>query len=160
MPDLNSEDSLFQVGFDAAWSVDLFGGIRRGVEAAKANEQASDAERRGVVLMVAAETARAYMEFRGTQRQIQIAKQTLGEQRQTLAVTEDRNRNGLASDLEVLRARTEVEAIAAEIPPLQQANRQYIHVLSTLLGLEPTALNSELEQPRPVPAVRPGRQSG
>jgi NodT family efflux transporter outer membrane factor (OMF) lipoprotein len=151
LPGLNAEDSLFQVGFDAAWAVDLFGGIRRGVEAAKANEQAANAERRGVVLTVAAETARAYLELRGTQRQLQIAQTTLEEQRQTLAVTENKNRNGLASDLEVLRARTEVEATAAEIPPLQQASRQYIHVLSTLMGLEPTALSSELERPRPLP---------
>ncbi len=153
LPGLNSEDSLFQLGFDAAWAVDLFGGMQRGVEAAKANEQASDAERRGVVLTVAAETARAYLELRGTQREIQITQTTLDEQRQTLAVTENKNRNGLASDLEVLRARTEVESTAAQVPPLQQASRQYIHVLSTLLGQEPTALSSELEQPHSIPAV-------
>jgi multidrug efflux system outer membrane protein len=153
LPGMSSDDGLFQVGFDASWVVDVFGGVRRGVEAAKANEQATDAERRGVVLMVAAETARAYLELRGTQRQLDIAHTTLAEQRQTLSVTEDKNRNGLASDLEVLRARTEVEATAAEIPPLQQAVRQYIHVLSTLLGQEPTALSSELEQPQPIPAV-------
>src|SRR6185369_8227220 len=106
---------------------------------------------RGVVLMVAAETARAYLELRGTQRELHIAQATLEEQRQTLAVTENRRRNGLASDLEVLRARTEVESTAAQVPPLEQAIRQYIHVLSTLLGLEPTALSAELEQPAPIP---------
>jgi NodT family efflux transporter outer membrane factor (OMF) lipoprotein len=150
---IHSEDSYFQVGFDAAWAVDLFGGIRRGVEAAKANEQATDSQRRGVVLMVAAETARAYLELRGTQRELAIAESTLDEQRQTLAVTQTKNRNGLAPELEVLRARTEVEATAAEIPPLQQASRQYIHVLSTLLGLEPTALSAELEPTKPIPAA-------
>ena len=147
------EDGLFQLGFDAVWSVDVFGGIRRGVEAASANEQAANADRRGVVLMVAAETARAYLEIRGTQRQLQIAFTTLGEERQTLNVTEDRHRNGLASNLEVLRARTEVESTAAQIPPLQQAIRQYIHVISTLLGLEPTALAAELEPQAPLPSV-------
>jgi NodT family efflux transporter outer membrane factor (OMF) lipoprotein len=150
---VNLEDNLFTVGFDAAWVVDVFGGTRRGIEAAKANEQATAAARRGAVLMVAAETARAYLELRGTQRELQIAQQTLEEQRQTLAVTEDKNRNGLASDLEVLRARTEVESTAAQVPPLQQAIRQYIHVLSTLLGLEPTALAAELEPPAPIPAA-------
>ena len=153
LPGVNSEDGLFQVGFDATWVVDLFGGIRRGVEAAKANEQVSEAERRGVVLMIAAETARAYLELRGAQRELQIAQQTLEEQQQTLAVTEDKNKNGLASNLEVLRARTEVEATASEIPPLQQASRQYIHVISTLLGREPTALSAELENAQPIPSV-------
>jgi NodT family efflux transporter outer membrane factor (OMF) lipoprotein len=153
VPGLNLEDSLFTLGFDAAWVVDVFGGNRRGVEAAKANEQASAAERRGVVLMVAAETARAYLELRGTQRELQIAQLTLEEQRQTLRVTEDKFRAGLAPNLQVLRARTEVEGTAAQIPPLQQAIRQYIHVLSTLLGLEPTALAAELEQPAPIPTA-------
>ncbi len=153
LPGLDLEDTLFHIGFDASWEVDVFGGLRRGVESAKAFEQAVVAGRRGVVLMVAAETARAYLELRGTQRRLQINQTILQQQRQTLAVTEDRRRNGLASDLEVLRARTEVEATAAEIPPLQEASRQYIHVISTLLGLEPTALSAELEQPEPIPAV-------
>jgi NodT family efflux transporter outer membrane factor (OMF) lipoprotein len=150
---LNFEDSLFQVGFDATWVVDVFGGTRRGVQAAKANEQTAAAGRRGVVLMVAAETARAYLELRGAQRQLQIDQTILDEQRQTLTVTENRRSNGLASDLDVLRARTEVEATAADVPPLQQAIRQYIHLLSTLLGLEPTALSAELEPPAPIPAA-------
>jgi NodT family efflux transporter outer membrane factor (OMF) lipoprotein len=149
----NLEDNLFTLGFDAAWVVDVFGGTRRGIEAAKANEQAIDSARRGAVLMIAAETARAYLELRGTQRELAIAQQTLAEQRQTLNVTQDKHRNGLASDLQVLRARTEVESTAAQIPPLQQASRQYIHVLSTLVGLEPTALSAELEQPAPIPAA-------
>jgi len=147
------EDSLFQIGFDASWVVDIFGGARRGVESARASEQAVAANRRAVVLMVAAETARAYLELRGVQRQLQIDLDILEQQRQTLTVSEDRRRNGLASDLEVLRARTEVEGTAAEIPPLQQAARQYIHLISTILGLEPTALSAELEQLGSIPAV-------
>jgi outer membrane protein, multidrug efflux system len=153
---LNLEQNLFQVGFDATWALDVFGGNRRLVESAKASEQAADAERRGVVLMVAAETARAYLELRGIQRQLQVARSTLDEQRQTLAVTENKNRSGLASNLEVVRARTEVDSTAAEIPPLEQSIRQYIHVLSTLLGLEPTALSAELESATPIPEV-PGQ---
>jgi outer membrane protein TolC len=84
---LDLEDNLFQVGFDAAWAVDVFGGARRGVESAKANEQAVAAARRGVVLTVAAETARAYLELRGVQRQVQIDQVILEQQRRTLAVT-------------------------------------------------------------------------
>jgi NodT family efflux transporter outer membrane factor (OMF) lipoprotein len=136
--------------------VDVFGGNQRLVEAAKANEQAADSQRRGIVLMVAAETARAYLELRGMQRQLQVSTSTLEKQQQTLKVTADKHRNGLASDLEVVRARTEVDSTAAEIPPLEQAIRQYIHVLSTLLGLEPTALSPELATPAPIPDV-PGQ---
>ncbi|HZL98937.1 MAG TPA: efflux transporter outer membrane subunit [Planctomycetota bacterium] len=150
---LDLEDSLFQIGFDASWAVDVFGGARRGVESAQAIEQAVAADRRAVVLIIAAETARAYLELRGVQRQLQIDLDILEQQQHTLTITEDRRRAGLASDLEVLRARIEVEATAAEIPQLQQASRQYIHLISTLLGLEPMALSSVLERPAPVPAV-------
>ena len=148
----NIDGNLFQLGFDAAWAVDLWGGTRRAVESARAGEQAVNANRRAVVLMVAAETARAYLELRGAQRELAVARTTLEEQQQTLEVTEDKHRNGLASDLEVVRARTEVESTAAEIPPLEEAIRQYIHVISTLLALEPTALSRELENPAPIPS--------
>ncbi|MCL4222493.1 MAG: efflux transporter outer membrane subunit [Phycisphaerales bacterium] len=153
LPDANLEGNLFQVGFDAEWTVDLWGGTRRLVESATAEEQGAASRRRGLVLMVAAETARAYMELRGAYRQLEVANATLDDQRQTLAVTEDRRANGLASDLEVVRARTEVEATAAEIPPIEQAIREYVHVLSTLLALEPTALSAELSFPTGIPPV-------
>lgn len=68
-------------------------------------------------------------------------------------MTADRRGNGLASDLEVVRARTEVEATAAEVPPIEQAIRAYIHVLSTLLALQPTALSDELSSPSGIPPV-------
>lgn len=153
LPGADLTGNLFQVGFDAEWTVDLWGGTRRLVESAAAQEQGADSRRRGVVLMVAAETARAYAELRGAQRQLQVARATLESQRQTLTVTQDRYANGLASELEVVRARTEVEGTAAEIPPIEQAIREYVHVLSTLLALEPTTLSDELSSPSGIPAV-------
>jgi NodT family efflux transporter outer membrane factor (OMF) lipoprotein len=153
LPGADLEGNLFQIGFDAEWIVDLFGGTRRLVESATAEEQGADSRRRGVLLMVAAETARAYMELRGAQRELEVARSTLANQRETLAVTEARRANGLASDLEVVRARTEVEGTAAEIPPIEQAIHAYVHVLSTLLAQQPTALGGELAVPKGIPAV-------
>jgi NodT family efflux transporter outer membrane factor (OMF) lipoprotein len=153
LPNGDLEGNLFQVGFDAEWTVDLFGGTRRLVESAAADEQGAEARRRGVVLMVAAETARAYVELRGAQRELAVARATLDDQVETHEVTEERHANGLASKLEVVRARTEVEATAAEIPSIEQAIRAYVHVLSTLMSLEPTALDGELAATAPIPAV-------
>lgn len=153
LPDANLEGNLFQVGFDAEWTVDLWGGTRRLVESAAAEEEGAASRRRGVVLMIAAETARAYMELRGAQRELEVAHATLDSQNQTLAVTQERHANGLASELEVVRARTEAEGTASEIPPIEQAIREYIHVLSTLLALEPTALGDELSSPTGIPEV-------
>ncbi len=153
LPDASLEGNLFQLGFDAEWTVDLWGGTRRLVESAAAEEEGAASRRRGVVLMIAAETARAYMELRGAQRELEVAHATLDSQNQTLAVTQERSTNGLASELEVVRARTEAEGTAAEIPPIEQAIREYIHVLSTLLALEPTSLSDELSSPAGIPAV-------
>ncbi|MCW5766323.1 MAG: efflux transporter outer membrane subunit [Phycisphaeraceae bacterium] len=151
--DAGLESNLFQVGFDAEWTVDLWGGTRRLVESAAAEEEGAASRRRGVVLLIASETARAYMELRGAQRELEVARATLDSQNQTLAVTRERQTNGLASELEVVRARTEAEGTASEIPPIEQAIREYIHVLSTLLALEPTALSDELSSPTGIPAV-------
>lgn len=153
LADANLEGNLFQVGFDAEWTVDLWGGTRRLVESAAAEEQGAASRRRGVVLMIAAETARGYMELRGAQRQLEVAHTTLESQMQTLSVTQERHANGLASSLEVVRARTEAEGTAAEIPPIEQAIREYVHLLSVLLALEPTALSDELSLPTGIPAV-------
>lgn len=153
LPGADLDGKLYQVGFDAQWVVDLFGGTRRSVESAAARVEGTAAERRGVVVAVAAETARAYLELRGAQRQLAVAQATLASQRETLAVTEARNAHGLASDLEVVRARTETESTAAEIPPLEHAIRAYVHVLSTLLALPPTALSDELATSASTPAV-------
>src|SRR6185436_1479840 len=79
---LDLEHNVFQVGFDASWALDVFGGARRQVESAEAVEQAANSDRRGVVLMVAAETARAYVELRGVQRELEVARSTLDDQRQ------------------------------------------------------------------------------
>lgn len=153
IPGADLDGNLFQLGFDAEWVIDIFGGNRRLLESATADEQAVDARRRGVVLMVAAEAARSYVELRGAQRELAVALSTLADQRETLAVTQDRHATGLASELEVLRARTEVEATAAEVPPIEQATREYVHALSTLLSLEPTALSAELATPTSIPSV-------
>jgi len=153
LQNLGTDGSFLQAGFDAAWTLDLFGGTRRLIESARADEEATDAERRGVTLMLAGETARAYIELRGAQRQLAVAHTTFDEQQQTLSVTQEKHQNGLASQLEVVRARTEVEATASEIPPIEQAIRQYIHVLSTLLSQEPTALSEELSPVVPVPST-------
>ena len=93
------------------------------------------------------------MELRGAQRELEVARATLDSQSQTLAVTRQRHSDGLASELEVVRARTEAEGTVAEIPPIEQAIREYIHVLSTLMALEPTALSDELSCPTGIPAV-------
>ena len=146
---------LYQVGFDASWELDVFGGVRRGVEAATADYQAAVEDRRDVLVTLMAEVARNYMELRGYQREIEIAQQNLAAQQQTLALTQDRFRAGVTTQLDVSRAQAEVSTTAAGIPALDALVHESIHRIAVLLGEHPGALLAELSRVRAVPPAPP-----
>jgi NodT family efflux transporter outer membrane factor (OMF) lipoprotein len=144
---------LFQIGFDAAWEVDVFGGTRRSVEAAEADIAARVEDRRSVLVSLMAEVARNYLELRGAQRQLAIARDTLGAQQRTLQLTQDRRQAGVATDLDVARATSQVATTAATIPGFNARARAAIHRLGVLVGREPSALSEQLNPVGPVPGV-------
>ena len=90
------EANLFHLGFDATYEVDLFGGVRRSVEAAGAVTDATVNERRGVQVTLLGEVARNYIALRALQRRLDVARANLADQRQTLDVVQRRFKNGLA----------------------------------------------------------------
>jgi outer membrane protein, multidrug efflux system len=147
--------NLFQAGFDAAWEIDVFGGVRRAVEAADADVAASVEDRRDVLVSLLAEVARDYVDLRGAQRQASIARANLATQRETLELTRTRLEGGLATDLDVARAEAQVETTASTIPTLESAARLSIHALSVLLAEEPNALVDELSVETALPAPPP-----
>jgi len=144
-------DNLFQVGFDARWELDLFGGTRRAVEAATADLEAAAEERNGVALSLLAEVARNYIELRAGQRQLALARDNLAASQDALSLARARYRGGLAADLDVARAEAQATEIAARIPPLETACQAAVHRLAVLLGQAPGTLNDELAAPQPIP---------
>ncbi len=152
--------NLYQVGFDAAWELDIFGGVRRSVEAAGADLDASIEDRRNVLVTLLAEVARDYVTLRGTQRQIAIARENLESQRQTLGLTIDRFNNGFTTQLDVARARAQVDSTAATIPTLEASERSSMHELAVLLGQPPPTLLEELSRPNPIPKAPPEVPAG
>ena len=146
---------LWQYGFDASWEIDLWGRVRREVEAADATVTASSETRRDTLLSSMAEVARDYMTLRGTQTQLRIARENLASQQQSLKLTQERASGGLGTDLDVANQAAQVQTTAAQIPQLEQQEAQTVNALSLLLGLEPQALRAELDTPRPVPPVPP-----
>lgn len=146
---------LFQAGFDASWEVDVFGGVRRNVEAATADYQAALEDRRDVLITLVAEVARNYVELRGFQREILIAQQNLRAQQQTLALTQDRFHAGVATQLDVARAQSQVATTAAGIPSLDEEAHDSIHRIGVLLGEHPGALLEELGVRTPIPPAPP-----
>jgi outer membrane protein, multidrug efflux system len=139
-------DSL---GFDAAWEIDLFGRVRRSVEAARADLGAEAANYRDAQVTVAAEVARNYFELRGAQKRLEVARQNLESEQQTLELTQLLDQAGRGSELDVQRSRARLKAIEATIPPLEAAEKQADYRLAVLLGERPGALDQELG-PAPV----------
>jgi NodT family efflux transporter outer membrane factor (OMF) lipoprotein len=146
---------IFQGGFDASWEVDLWGKVARSIEAANATSQAAAEAQRGVLLTTIAEVARDYVQLRGAQAQLGIARDNLRTQQRTLELTRQRAAGGLTTDLDVANASAQVGRTASEIPLLQQREAALINALSQLLGQPPNALRTELETVKPLPPVPP-----
>jgi NodT family efflux transporter outer membrane factor (OMF) lipoprotein len=151
----SNEQDFFQAGFDASWEVDVFGGNRRAVEAARADIAAAVEDQRDVTVTLLAEVARNYVDLRGFQRQIAVARENLQAQQQTLELTQSRVRGGVASELDVVRAQAQVATTASQIPTLEANARQAIHRLGVLVGTNPMALSDELSPPKPIPQAPP-----
>jgi len=134
-------DSL---GFDAAWEIDLFGHVRRSVEAARADLGAERANYRDAQVTVAAEVARNYFELRGAQKRLAVARENLESEHQTLELTQLLDSSGRGSDLDVERSRARLKGTEATIPPLEAAEKQAGYRLAVLLGERPGALDEEL----------------
>lgn len=146
---------VYQVGFDATWEVDLWGKVRRSVESASASVEASAEARRGALLSSLAELARDYIQLRGTQLLLHIARDNLATSQQSLQLTQQRAAGGVTTDLDVANAAAEVHTTAAEIPRLEQQESENINAISLLLGQPPNTLQAELIKPKPVPPVPP-----
>jgi multidrug efflux system outer membrane protein len=132
------------VGFDASWELDLFGHVRRSVQAARADLGAERADYRDAQVTVAAEVARNYFELRGAQRRLVVARQNLESERQTLELTQLLDETGRGSEIDVQRSRAHLKATEATIPLLEAAEKQAGYRLAVLLGDRPGALDSEL----------------
>ena len=146
---------LFQGGFDAAWELDLWGRVRRSVEAADASVESSMEARRASLLSTVAEIARDYIQLRGMQDALRIARENVRSAQESANLSEARSRGGLATDLDVSNALAQVASTAATIPQLEQQEAQAINAIGLLLGMPPAALGAELSPPRPVPPVPP-----
>ncbi|HEV8379246.1 MAG TPA: efflux transporter outer membrane subunit [Tepidisphaeraceae bacterium] len=147
------DDDFYQVGFDASWELDVFGGVRRSVEAANADLAASEENRRDVLVTLLSEVARNYIELRGLQRQRQVALANLETQRQTLQLSTSRFKAGVANELDVKRAEALVASSEATIPALEASIARTIHRLNVLEGRQPEAKTEELAQERAVPSA-------
>jgi NodT family efflux transporter outer membrane factor (OMF) lipoprotein len=147
------EYALFRDGFTSSWQLDLFGRVRRAVEAADANTLAAVENRHGVVLAAVAELAQSYMQLRGTQSRLGIAKRNLRLAEENVELANTRFRNGVATTLDLAQARAQLATIAATLPPLRTQEAELINAIGLLLGDAPRALEAELHRSQMLPRV-------
>ena len=125
----------FVIAGQASWEPDFWGRIRRTVEQARANAQASAADEANVALTLHAEMATDYFALRGLDSQIQLLTDTVTDFEHQLDLTQRRFSGGVATEVDVAQAQTQLETVRAQLVDLGVARAQYEHAIGTLANL-------------------------
>ncbi|MCB2186146.1 MAG: efflux transporter outer membrane subunit [Deltaproteobacteria bacterium] len=144
--------TAYQAGLDASWEIDLFGRVRRSVEAAQDDLQTSVEDRRDAQVSLFAEVANTYLSLRTAQARLASAFGNIKSQMGALQLTRDRFKAGLATDLDVAQAERILASTEAEVPPLRITVTQSINALAVLLGTVPSRIFDQLVIPQDIPA--------
>ncbi len=145
------DTTLFETGLDASWELDVFGRVRREIEAADGDLAASIENQRDVLVTLIAETALTYTELRGFQRRLFVVNESIRAQRESVGLIDSRFQAGLSSELQVSQSRSQLAIRESLIPALQTSIRASIHRLGVLVGQHPADLISLLGPPKPIP---------
>lgn len=136
--------TAYQAGFDASWELDLFGGIRRSVEAARADAAAGEASLQDAQVTLFAEVARNYFDLRGTQLRIDVAKRDIANQQDSLKVIAARVEVGTGAEQDLASAKARLASVEAQLPVLEtQASADQFRI-AVLLGSRPGELDVDL----------------
>jgi NodT family efflux transporter outer membrane factor (OMF) lipoprotein len=153
--DFDRNGSYYEANLGASWEIDVFGGLHRGREAARAEYEASEAGAVATRLAVAAQTADVYVTIRGLQARIAIARQQAETRRQLLAMVRLQYEKGVAAELQMNQAEGSLTQAEAQIPVLEAGLDSAMNALDVLLGVQPGTYRTELAPVAPVP-VAPG----
>jgi len=151
IPALEPQFSIYDVGFDASWEIDLWGGTRRAVESATARVEAAEEARRGVILQVIGEVVRSYIDLRTAQALRASLREDADAQFGIAQIVADRFRVGAASRFDVTRAQAQARTTAGAIPGLEADATAAALRLAVLVGEPPEARYQQLSAPTPLP---------
>ena len=146
---------LWRDNLSSAWEVDLFGRVRRAVEARQADTEAAIEARHGVALMAISDLAQDYMQLRGTQAMRALTQANLADAEQNVALVRNQFANGVSTTLDIANAEAQRAMIAANLPSLRAAEASFINAIGYLLAAPPRALQDELRPVRRQPLVPP-----
>ncbi|VBB16997.1 efflux transporter outer membrane subunit [Burkholderia stabilis] len=153
-PRSQRDNPTSSIGINAAWELDLFGRVRRSIESQRAETAASAADVRAVRVAIAGEVASTYVDLRGSQERLRIARDNADNQKQTLALINARVGAGRGSELDAARARAQYESTTSRIAVYEAAIGVDEHRLAVLTGQTPDALIGRFDWPKA--AVSPG----
>jgi multidrug efflux system outer membrane protein len=157
LPGIDRHDREFDTadaGFTGLWELDLFGRVRRNVEAARADVGVAGATLQDARVSVIAELARDYFVLRGLQDQLALTLKNADNQERTLKLTHTRLEAGRGNELDTSRAEAQWRTTRSSIPTLEASIATTIYRLSTLTGRQPNALSDRLT-PAPMPDLPP-----
>ena len=150
--------NIYQLGFDASWELDLFGKVRRTVEAAKAQSAGAVEARNDLLVSLEAEVAQDYLQMRAAQTLRRVTIDLIDAQREVVELTSSRHQHGLAGEADVASARGQLASLQAQLPPYELSIATSRHALSVLTGQAPEALDAEFNEIGdlpPLPAIVP-----
>lgn len=154
LPDgVSREGERYQLGADFAWELDLWGRVRRSVEAAKASTEAAEEAYRDSLVILSSQVALTYVDLRTVQQRIKDLEANIEMLKETLDIVRNRNHAGLVPDLNVAQAERDLAVAEASLPPLRALLFRSLNRLGVLVGREPSFLHERLGQPAPIPAV-------
>ncbi len=156
----SNERNLFEIGLDAAWELDVFGGQRRAVEAASADVASSTEQLHDIRVTLAAEVAQAFITLQSLEEQLTVLRKNQDVATNTASIAEKRFAAGFNSLLDVSSARAEVASITAQVPVVEASVRQQRFALNVLLGRPPESDLPETETPAPLADTPPGVPAG
>jgi NodT family efflux transporter outer membrane factor (OMF) lipoprotein len=146
------DQDIWDGGFDASWELDLFGRVRRNVQAQGAFVAVSQEDLRDIQVSLTAELARSYFELRGAQEQLSVAQRNAENQRRTLLVTRQRLDAGRGTAFDTERAQAQLSITLASVPALESRVRQSQYQIGVLVGRPPASVAAELDNIVPLPA--------
>ena len=150
------ETNNFQGSFDAVWELDIFGRIRRSVEASRADLAAAEHDRRNVLITLLGDVGRNYAILRGYQLRLTLAEKNISAAEETVELTRALVQGGQATERDVAQAEALLESLRAQVPTLKSNIAVTMHRLAVLLGQQPGALDEELAARAAMPVAPPG----
>ena len=145
---------------DATWELDFSGRVRRNIEAQRTEVAATASDLAAVQVAIVAEVARSYVELRGLQERLRVARENADNQRETLRLVEVRLSAGRGTEFDTARARAQLESTLARVPAFEAAAAVTAHRLAVLTGRSPDALMAELEAASALPPLPAGLDPG